>query len=138
MTTSETELQERVYNYFSELQVFENENINNSLDEIYSMLKKNFGKLGEEIKICGSVAKIFDGKLPENYNPKDIDVVVFSPYFWRFLQANITKISAEEITKMDYRFILRFSDHLIEIWKPMHPHQFSGVFKNKINYCYAN
>lgn len=124
-------------NNFQSLQVFENPEINKAIDSIYNLLEDNFGDVGENIKVCGSVAKMMHGELPENYQPKDIDLVVLNRYYWRFLKKNIDKIKTKETVCKDVRFILNFDLILIEIWKPLLHNHTHGTFKNKIYYCYG-
>ena len=125
-------------NYFQSLQVFENDTINKAIDSVYSLVVGNFGNINDQLSVCGSVAKIMDGLLPENYEPKDIDLVVKSPIVWRFLEVNIQKINPLSFEKQERRMILYFQDCCIEIWKMMEEDKKKGIFKNKIYYCYAN
>ena len=84
------ELQEN--NLFQKLQVFDNNRINKDVDSIYQLLEDNFGSVSENLSVCGSVAKVMHGSLDENYRPKDVDLLVRNPFYYRFLQTNIQKL----------------------------------------------
>ena len=118
-------------------QIFENPKINQALDSIYNLVEANFGDIGDKISVCGSVAKILDGKFAEHYEPKDIDLVVNDLLIWRFLLAQIRKINAK-IFYEKMRFILYFDGFCVEIWMKVQKEIKKGVYKQKIHYNYAN
>ena len=131
------ELQES--NLFQELEIFENDSINKSIDAIYQLLEENFGSIGNKVNVCGSVAKIMDGLLPDNYEPKDVDLLIVDPFFWRFLQRNVEKIPAR-IKYKENRIILYTDSICIELWENDIAEKVNrkfGIYKNKINYSYV-
>ena len=130
------ELQES--NLFQKLQVFENNRINKDVDSIYQLLEENFGKIGENLSVCGSVAKVMHGYFDENYQPKDVDLLVCDRFFYRFLQKNVHRLNVD-FRIDDDRIILFFPNITVELW-PLNPSEKGsrtyGKFNNLINYCF--
>lgn len=125
-------------NLFQKLQVFENSRINKDVDSIYKLLEDNFGSVGENLSVCGSVAKVMHGSLDENYRPKDVDLLVRNPFYYRFLQTNIQKLNVD-FRIDDNRIILFFSNISVELWKHNQREKAfrtHGKFHNLINYCF--
>ena len=130
------ELQEN--NLFQKLQVFENNRINKDVDSIYQLLEDNFGSVGANLSVCGSVAKVMHGSLDENYRPKDVDLLVRNPFYYRFLQTNIQKLNVD-FRIDDNRIILFFPNISVELWKHNQREKAvrtHGKFHNLINYCF--
>ncbi len=130
------ELQES--NLFQKLQVFENNRINKDVDSIYQLLEENFGAVGSKLLVCGSVAKVMDGFLPESYKPKDVDFLVMDAFFYRFLKTNVQKLNID-FRIDDNRIILFFPNIAVELWQ----HNINeksvrtyGKHKGLINYCF--
>lgn len=124
---------------FKDLKVFEDEKVNKTIDSIYSLLEDNFGPIGNKFAVCGSVAKILDGKFSEDYKAKDIDLLCRCPFLWRFLTANYTKFKTITSEKESFRIKLFFDGgFLVEIWNEKLPFSVEGIYKDKIHYCYAD
>lgn len=131
------ELQES--NLFQEAKVFENNRINKDIDSIYELLENNFGSVGDKLCVCGSVAKIMDGKLKEDYQPKDVDFVVKDQFYYRFLERNVHRLNVDFIIE-DIRIILFFPNIVVELWVNNVAEKVkrnNGIYKNKINYSYV-
>lgn len=108
-------MQENPINYFQELKVFEDNNVNILCDELSSLVKNFYG---EELLVCGSLSKIFLGSLPDTYTPKDIDFIV-NPIAFQRLYNRLEKLnSVTMVEKQPHRIIL-YTKHFIciEIWK---------------------
>ena len=117
---------------FERLEVFEDNNVNKTIDYIYDLANGN-------LAVCGSVAKILDGLKDENYNPKDIDLLCRDKYLWRFLTANCNKFETISTEIEPFRIKLFFpTGFLVEIWNEKLPFTKEGIYKNKIKYCYAD
>lgn len=136
MKKLKNELQEN--NLFQKLQVFENNRINKDVDSIYQLLEDNFGCVSENLSVCGSVAKVMHGSLDENYRPKDVDLLVRNPFYYRFLQTNVQKLNID-FRIDDNRIILFFPNITVELWQ----HNINeksirtyGKYKGLINYCF--
>lgn len=124
---------------FQDLKVFEDENVNKTIDSIYELLKSNFGDLGGNFAVCGSVAKILDGKFTEDYSAKDIDLLCRDKFIWRYLTANYHTFETIKSELEPFRVKLFFKGgFLVEIWNEKLPFTKEGIYKNKIHYCYAD
>ncbi|HAD79032.1 MAG TPA: hypothetical protein DCF99_06010 [Flavobacteriaceae bacterium] len=102
------------------------------------MLEDNFGAVGSKLSVCGSVAKVMHGFLPENYKPKDVDLLVTDAFFYRFLKTNVQKLNID-FRIDDNRIILFFPNIAVELWQ----HNINeksirtyGKYKGLINYCF--
>lgn len=126
-------------NIFQSLKVFDDNIVNKKIDEIYNLLNSNFRNIKGKFAVCGSIAKILDGKFTEDYTPKDIDLLCRDSIFWRFLIANHIKIKTQKTEIEESRIKLFYKEgFLIEIWKEKIPFVKEGIYKDKIEYCYGN
>ncbi|GIZ15317.1 hypothetical protein [Capnocytophaga catalasegens] len=102
---------------FQQEKIFEEDVVNEICDFIFNKVNDVFGKTTDVI-ICGSVAKMFSGYLPKNYEPKDLDFVVRNYFVWRYLRTNLQKWFPEykvrEIEKE--RVILYTRTVTLEFW----------------------
>lgn len=125
-------MQEQVRN-FQELKIFENEKINKICDELCRLTKTITGK---ELIICGSMAKVFAGQLPQNYHPKDVDFTV-SQWDFRKIKNHLpnTIEGVIMIEKQPQRIIL-FAGICIEIWasQPENEMKKKCYYQTKIPY----
>lgn len=126
-------------NIFQSFKIFDDNIINQKIDEIYNLLISNFGDINGKFAVCGSIAKILDGKFSEEYTAKDIDLLCRDSIFWRFLTANHIKIKTQKTEIEESRIKLFYKEgFLIEIWKEKIPFVKEGIYKEKIEYCYGN
>ncbi|MBT0551167.1 hypothetical protein [Riemerella anatipestifer] len=130
--------EELSYNTFRELNIFENLEINKVCDALFTKVKQ---LTNEDLSVCGSMAKVFDGTLPEDYQPKDLDLVI-SPRGFRLLTSNLEELEGVlMIEKLPGRIILYLKTYLcIEIWMESSKFNFTPKFyKNKLKYTsYGN
>ena len=127
-----------VNNAFQALRVFENNRINKDIDSVYQFLINNFSAIDGKVYICGSVAKIMHGFLHEDYKPKDVDILIKDPYFFRFLERNIQLLNVPFKIE-ELRIILFFPNIVVELWKynpSEKENRIYGVYQNRINYCF--
>ncbi|AFR36230.1 hypothetical protein [Riemerella anatipestifer] len=125
--------EEQNYNAFQELNIFENTEINKVCDALFTKVKQ---LTNEDLSICGSMAKVFDGTLPEDYQPKDLDLVI-SQWGFRLLTSNLEELEGVlMIEKLPGRIILYLKAYLcIEIWMESSKFNFTPKFyKNKLKY----
>ena len=119
-------------NNFRELQVFEAPELNRICDALMAKIKEVTGK---NAFLVGSVCKILNGDLPENYQIKDIDFAVFNSEF-RKLQ-NCRHFLLEEAMSVEIvprRIIIYLPFIAIEIWNANDINPEIVLFKNKIPY----
>lgn len=107
-------MQEEHNNHFQNLNIFENKEINRLCDTLSYLAKKI---TGEELKICGSMAKVFDGRLPKNYRPKDVDFTLPN-YAFRLLKNQIpTEIEDVIMIEKQPDRIILYAGVCLEIWR---------------------
>ncbi|MDO5607987.1 MAG: hypothetical protein Q4G08_05965 [Capnocytophaga sp.] len=101
---------------FETRQIFENNEINKVCDFIYSEINDTYGHCNHLV-ICGSVAKIWSGILPESYQPKDLDIQITDYLTYRFLVNNLHKwFPNMEVEARKMRLILYTGFVTIEFW----------------------
>ncbi|MEJ8598547.1 hypothetical protein JSO62_07565 [Riemerella anatipestifer] len=130
--------EEQNYNAFQELNIFENPEINKVCDALFTKVKQ---LTNEDLSVCGSMAKVFDGVLPSNYKPKDLDLLI-SPWGFRVLNSNLNELDGVlMIEKLPSRIILYLKAGMgIDIWfKRLDLSKYNYIsdrYKNKIKYSY--
>ncbi|MCO4303706.1 hypothetical protein [Riemerella anatipestifer] len=130
--------EEQNYNAFQELNIFENPEINKVCDALFTKVKQ---LTNEDLSVCGSMAKVFDGTLPKDYQPKDLDLVI-SQWGFRLLTSNLEELEGVlMIEKLPSRVILYLKGLFqIEIWEKQYNFKemnyISGVYRGQIKYSY--
>ncbi|WP_313091954.1 hypothetical protein [Chryseobacterium flavum] len=125
-------------NNFQELQIFEAPILNESCDLISKRVKNI---TGEDIYLVGSVSKILNGDLPEEYKIKDIDFIVSMAAFQKLIRNKESLFpEARTIEQRPERLIIYLNNFAIEIWNYLERNtdKKKKYFKNKIPYLYAN
>ncbi|MGC5744363.1 hypothetical protein [Chryseobacterium sp. NFX27] len=125
-------------NNFQELQIFEAPILNECCD-LLSKRVKNI--TGEDIYLVGSVSKILNGDLTEEYKVKDIDFIVSMAGFQKLIRNKETLFpEARTIEQRPERLIIYLNNFAIEIWNYLERNtdKKKKYFKNKIPYLYAN
>lgn len=101
---------------FQELKIFENEKLNILCDRLSQIVREI---TGEELMLCGSVAKKLHGTLPEDYEPKDVDFVVEREAFNKLYRAFPMEIEGVVAFEFQPIKILLWTPSLgacVEIW----------------------
>lgn len=127
-------MHEKIYNQFEELKIFENDKINSICDDICSFVRY---RLGENLVVCGSLAKVFNKDLPNNYQLKDVDFIIDSLSFQRLTHFLNQIDGVLMIEKQPFRIILYTSERIcVEIWRERKEdkNRTEKKFKNKIPY----
>lgn len=127
-------MQEESYNAFQELNIFENVEANQVCDYLIHFTKQ---LTNEDLTICGSMSLVFDGQLPESYNPKDVDFVA-SRWAFRMLKGNLKQMDGVlMIEKRPHRIVLYlYSQICVEIWEDssINDTKIEKLYNNKIKY----
>lgn len=123
------------HTHFSDLEFFENKQINLFLDQIYSAVLVHF-EADKLPVICGSVACMLHGLYSDNYIPKDVDLEVKDWQVYRFLEYELPNMfpDFEFVILKNERLILYTSEIVFEFWKPIKKHTITDFYKNKIKY----
>lgn len=120
---------------FQKENIFQSKEINEICDLIFGKVESIYKK-PDVIVIGGSVAKIFSGILPENYEPKDLDFVVRDYFVWRFLRENLQQWFPNfkvEIVERE-RVILFTNEIAIEFWAGRNDFRPTKNISEKIKY----
>lgn len=119
---------------FEENKVFENVYINEVCDAIFKKVNFVFNDVSS-IVVCGSVAKMFSGKLPKEYQAKDLDFVVTNYFVFRYVKNNLAKWFPElKVEYRDRRVILYTKAIVIEFWLNLSEKSKINALTSKINY----
>lgn len=123
------------YTHFSDLQIFENKEINTCLDDIYTDVLQFF-PMEKLPSVCGSVAKMLHGIYSENYLIKDVDLEVKHWQVYRFLEYHLPKKYPDFkfVVLKNERLILYTPHIVIEFWKPIQANILTAFYKEKIKY----
>lgn len=124
----------QVENNFEELHIFEDKDMNKVCDALFNFVKKHSG---EEISICGSIARIFSDKLPSIYKPKDVDFVVSKSAFVQLTRMKINMNNIVTIEKQPNRLIFyTLGSACVELWAfdSEDENKVKKYYKNKISY----
>lgn len=127
-------MQEKTFNAFEELKVFENQRLNKLCDTLTEKVKEI---TQSELVVCGSVARLLAEKLPEQYLPKDIDFMVNPIVFRRLLLERFDLDYVLMVEKSPKRIILYTDDDFcIEIWThfPHMKYEEKKYYQQKIPY----
>ncbi len=123
-------------NNFQELHIFEAPELNRICDSLVNKIKE---LTGGNIFLVGSVSKLLSGDLPESYQIKDIDFIVFNNDF-RKIQNNRHSLleAAKSVELAPRRIIIYLPAIAVEIWNANDINPDIKLFKNKIPYINAN
>ena len=125
-------------NNFQELEVLALTEINQLCDELAELVDR---LSGEEIVLCGSLAKLFAKNIPEDYLIKDVDFVVSRDVF-KILQRQSCELHAVvSVEKTPERIILHTPHRIcVEIWntQPKNETETKKYYQNKIPYFIEN
>lgn len=118
---------------FKDLKIFEDEQVNEFCDVITDIVRDI---TGEELALCGSVAKHLHGSISEDYAPKDIDFVVDKEAFYKLYRAfpmDIDKVISFEFQPL--RIILWTELEVgVEIWLQNQENEQKLMYNKKIPY----
>ena len=121
-------------NNFQKLNVFENYHLNVFCD----ILAKNVNQItGESLFLVGSVSKIMNGDLPEDYKIKDIDFIISMVGFQQLIRKKDELFPlAKTIEQRPERLIIYLENFAIEIWNYLERNtdKTKKLYKNKIPY----
>lgn len=119
---------------FRDLKIFEEERLNEVCDELVHYVKNT---LHEDLYICGSVAKLFSGTLPLDYQPKDIDFEI-SHWGFRLLKNRLTEQPhVLMIEKRPHRLVFFVEGgRYVEVFEenPFFSNYTRALYQNKILY----
>lgn len=124
-------MQEEPYSAFQNLQIFENAEVNQVCD---ALVQLTLELTGDEFPVCGSVARMFDLKLPEAYHPKDVDFVA-RPWAFRMLRQHLNTLPGVLMIEKRPHRIICFTNSRVYVEIFEEPKEvLLGIYKNKIKY----
>mgnify|MGYP000056182158 CR=1 FL=1 len=121
-------------NNFQEVEVFEDAFMNEFCDTLTAKVKEI---TGEELFICGSLARMFSGELSEDYTPKDVDFVVSKGAFILLSRNPLVLQGVVMVEKRPDRIVFFLENkHCVELWIFLKEDEGKSkqYFKNKILY----
>lgn len=125
---------------FQKENIFETKEINAICDLVFGKVESIYQK-SEAMIICGSVAKVLSGILPENYEAKDLDFVVRDYFVWRFLKENLQQWFPNfKIEVIERERVILYTDSIaIEFWAGNNDHRPTKQITENIKYIdYGN
>jgi|GEM_PF-1813687 len=121
-------------NNFKKLEIFEVPVLNEYCDILVENVKEI---TGENLYLVGSVSKILNGDLTEEYKIKDIDFIISMLGFQKLIRnKDILLPMAKTIEERPERLIIYLQNFAIEIWNYMERNtdKTKKLYKNKIPY----